>query len=366
MKSFSRRDFLKVAVSAPVGAALAGGVYRVFGEEPAPSEGCCPCVIRSGKVVTKPDSEIIITENMFVGGNPYSDAIETGMTQAAEHYGVETRYGGPPTVDHAAQAAEIETWIAEGVDVITCLVGDAELLTPSINKAVEAGIWVITWDSDAPFSKRQLYWNQSTDEMQAIAQIEQLATGMNGEGEWAFIVGQLTQHFKMVQYEIMQKYAEENYPGMVHVGIQESNDEVGKAANIVKQLLVQYPDLKGIVSNSGGGLSGAAQGVRDSGMSEKIAVTGLAIPSMTRQYFHDGTIQKAFLWDVYKYGYGLVSISYMLLHGQDITPGTPIAIWDDEEVPANILPNASNPMNLDVVLGPPLALTKDNIDNYEF
>jgi ABC-type sugar transport system substrate-binding protein len=346
-------------------------VSSVFAQTPAPSGpvtgtvSTVPLIIKAGPKVNKPISEIDICENMFVGHNAYSDAIEKGMTAAAKRYGCKTTYGGPPTVDHAAQAAEIATWITQKKDAITALIGDAELLTPTINKAVDAGIIFITWDSDAFNSKRTVFWSQASDVDQANAQIDQLALEMNEEGEWAFVVGQLTQAFKMLQYDIMKKRAAEKYPKMKHVGIQESNDDVAKAAAIAKQLLVTNPNLKGIISNSGAGLSGVAQGIRDAGMSGKVAVTGLSIPSLTRQYFKDGTIKKAFLWDMHQYGYGLVSVCLQLLDGKDITPDSMIAIGDKEEVKADIRPNLGNPKVLDLVMGPPLVLTKDNIDNYD-
>jgi rhamnose transport system substrate-binding protein len=367
----SRRRFLKGLAAVPVGAALAGRFSSVFAQTPAPAGpvtgtvSAVPLIIKAPAKTTKAISDIDICENMFVGHNSYSDAIEKGMSAAAKHYGCKTTFGGPPTVDHAAQAAEIETWITQKKDAITALIGDAELLTPSINKAVDAGIIFVTWDSDAFNSKRTVFWSQANDEDQAIAQIDELALEMNYEGEWGFVVGQLTQAFKMLQYDIMKKRAAEKYPKMKHVGIQESNDDITKGAAIAKQFLVTNPDIKGIISNSGGGFAGVAQGIRDAGMSGKVAVTGLSIPSTTRQYFKDGTIKKAFLWDMHKYGYGLVSVCLTLLQGQDITPDTKIALSDTEEVKADIRPNLGNPNVLDLVMGPPLVLTKENIDNYD-
>lgn len=363
--SVSRRSFLKGVAAVPLGLAVANSAWAQTPEATGAmttTAAAVPLIIKAVKKAAKPIGEITVCENMFVGHNPYSDAMEAGMTAAAKRYGCKTVYGGPPTVDHAAQAAEIETWITQGYDAITALIGDAELLTPTINKAVDAGIVFVTWDSDAPNSKRQVFWSQASDVDQANAQIDQLATEMNGEGEWGFVVGQLTQHFKMLQYDLMKKRAAEKYPKMTNVGVQECNDEVGKAAAISQELLVKYPNLKGVISNSGAGLSGVAQGIRDAGMSGKIAVTGLAIPSMTKQYFKDGTIKQAFLWDMQKYGYGLVSVCLKLAQGEDITPETMIAVSDTEEVKADIRANLTVPEKLDLIMSPPLTFTKDNID----
>jgi hypothetical protein len=58
-------------------------------------------------------------------------------------------------------------------------------------------------------------------------------------------------------------------------------------------------------------------------------------------------------------------VCLQLLDGKDITPDSMIAIGDKEEVKADIRPNLGNPKVLDLVMGPPLVLTKDNIDNYD-
>ena len=364
----NRRDFLKSLAAVPLGAALAGSASSFFapGVATAQEARTCPCVVRAIKNLTKPNSEIDIRASWHIRGHPYFTAVEMGFTAAAKKYGFKYQYGGPTSVDTRAQVAEFETWITEKVDCIVVSAGDAEGMTPSINKAVDAGVLIITLDSDAYNSRRHVFDNQSNDEDQAKAQFEQLATEMGGEGEWAFIVGNFTQAQKMYQFDVMKKYAAEKYPKMKLITAEECKDDTSKSADIAKALITANPNLGGILSNSGAGFPGAMQGIEELRKSGKVKVTGLTVPSLMKPFIESGTLVRGFIWDTPKLGYRALAIANELLHGRDITPETKLAKADDVEELADIRANLQSKYNLDIVLGPPLGIDKDNVEKYSF
>jgi len=246
-------------------------------------------------------------------------------------------------------------------------VGDAELLTTYINKAVDAGILLIPWDSDAPSSKRQVFNSQGSDAEFAKAQFDELAAEMGGEGEWAFIVGQLTQALKMYQFDWMRTYQLKQYPKMKLDSFQACLDDTEKAKEQTKELLIAYPNLKGIVSNSGGGPIGIAQALEELGLSGKIAVTGLTLPGQCKAYFKSGTIKAGYLWDVEKYGYRYVQLAWKLLHGEDVVSGeTVLPRWTGDQSKADVRYSLLNDQALDCILGEPLRVTADNVDTFNF
>jgi ribose transport system substrate-binding protein len=82
-----------------------------------------------------------------------------GAERKAKELGnVEILWNAPTQNDQVKQKEILETFIAQKVDgiAISCLNGD--YLTPTINEAVDKGIPVITWDSDAPKSKRVAFY----------------------------------------------------------------------------------------------------------------------------------------------------------------------------------------------------------------
>jgi ribose transport system substrate-binding protein len=89
-------------------------------------------------------------------------------------------------VDALTQTAALQEAIDAGVDGIAISVGNAAAQTPLIDEAVARGIQVITFDSDAPASRRQTYY--SLDNRAAGAQAAQLlAAQLGDEGEVAVL-----------------------------------------------------------------------------------------------------------------------------------------------------------------------------------
>ncbi len=296
---------------------------------------------------------------------PYFNAVETGWKLAAEEFGIDIEIGGPDgKVDTGIQVAEMEAWILQKVDCIIVSAADAEALTPSINKAVDAGIVVITLDSDAPGSERQAFNNQASADALAEDQINSLARQMGETGQWAGIIGNLTQVQKKYEFDVMQKIAAEKYPKMEFLGLQECKDDVQKAADIAQQLIVANPSLAGIISNSGAGLPGACQGIVAAGKSGVVKVTGLAAPSSVESYVNDGTLPEFFLWDPRHLGYRSVVIGVNLLTGKDIVDGSSLPVYPDEDVVVEVSANVVVPTALDAILGPPLRLDKSNVAEF--
>lgn len=64
----------------------------------------------------------------------------------------------PPEEDAQVQAQRIEQAVNEGADAILVSCSDAAKLTGAINDAVDKGVPVMTFDSDAPMSKRFAFY----------------------------------------------------------------------------------------------------------------------------------------------------------------------------------------------------------------
>ncbi|MGB3337049.1 MAG: substrate-binding domain-containing protein, partial [Devosia sp.] len=90
--------------------------------------------------------------------NPFFDLARDGCEARASELGnVTCTYIGPVEHEAATQAQIIEDLITQGVDGLAISVSDIAAATTVINRAVEAGIPVITFDSDAPDSQRSAY-----------------------------------------------------------------------------------------------------------------------------------------------------------------------------------------------------------------
>ena len=93
--------------------------------------------------------------------NPFFDASKQGCMDKARALGATCLYVGPEEYtddeDGAKQASFIDDLVKQKVDGIAVAVRQIETVGPAIDRAVEAGIPVVTFDSDAPESRRTTY-----------------------------------------------------------------------------------------------------------------------------------------------------------------------------------------------------------------
>ena len=97
---------------------------------------------------------ILVTTNMKV---PYWQTALGGLQHAASEMKIKVDLVGPDTYDPKAEHDEFQRAVARKPSGILVSAADAAVMGPDINSAVQAGIPVITIDSDAPASKRLLF-----------------------------------------------------------------------------------------------------------------------------------------------------------------------------------------------------------------
>ena len=93
----------------------------------------------------------------LIGSNMSANYWQTavaGFKKAAAQYQVTAKVAGPDSYDPQAELTELKNAIAAKPAGILISVSDASVLTPEINAAIDAGIPVITVDSDAAASRR--------------------------------------------------------------------------------------------------------------------------------------------------------------------------------------------------------------------
>src|SRR4029079_14708245 len=119
--------------------------------------------------------------------NPVFQAAHQGAKDAAKELGakygvtVEVDIQTPPEEDAQKQAQAVEQLAKSGVAGIAVSCSNANTLQPAIDKAVEAAIPVMCFDSDAPKSKRFAYYG--TDDIDCgMKTAQELVKAMGDKG----------------------------------------------------------------------------------------------------------------------------------------------------------------------------------------
>lgn len=167
---------------------------------------------------------------------------------AAQIGGIEVLWRGPETTDEIRQKEILESFIAQRVDgiAISCLNGD--LLTDAIDRAVDAGIPVITWDSDAPRSKRLAFYGVNDIEG-GRALGDGLARLLGGRGRVAILTALGADNLQK-RLEGAQE-ALGRYPGIEVIEVFDVRDDAVRVAEVIASASQRYPDLDGWLSVGG-------------------------------------------------------------------------------------------------------------------
>lgn len=126
--------------------------------------------------------------------NPVFLAARNGAEAAARDLSqkhsmrIAVRWITPQEEDAKGQVEGVRVAVREGADAILISCSDAALLTPAIDSAVARGIEVMTFDSDAPASKRFAYYG--VDDYDTGRQVmAELATLVGNQGKIAILAG---------------------------------------------------------------------------------------------------------------------------------------------------------------------------------
>jgi len=217
----------------------------------------------------------------------YVNHDQAAFKRWGEARGVKVSILGPAEWDVPQQIETIEQVIATRPTGLLINGTDPGIAT-AINKAVDAGIPTVVYDSDVPDSKRHAFLG--TDWYQiGVMQGEEMVKLIGGKGKVAYmgILGlvNMEQGFQGL-LDVFK-----NYPEIEVVGKYDDKSNVETAARITSDLLAAHPDLAGICgfdSNSGPGI---ALAVKEAGKAGEVKVTTVDWEPEHLQLVKEGVIQ---------------------------------------------------------------------------
>ena len=292
-------------------------------------------------------------------GSPYFEAMDAGAKEAVADLGnIEWLYQGPTSADAAAQAQIVRSFIQQGVDVLVVAPNDPDSMAPLMKEAQDAGIKVMTADTDAPNSVREAFVNQATAQGVGETTAETLMTAMGGQGKWAIVSCGETAENLNSWIEVERAYVAENYPEAELVDVVYSGEDQARGTQMATDLMNAHPDLRGLVGQCTTSAVGVAQAVKDAGKIGQVFTVGVGTPMSMKPYLEDGSSSGSILWDVQNLGYLTVWA------GQQLASGTP---FEADNNVSDALPDVKwDEASKTLVLGDPVVITTDNVDDFDY
>jgi rhamnose transport system substrate-binding protein len=288
----------------------------------------------------------------------YFDACKRGAAKAADELGVTLIYDGPTEPSGSEQNKFFDTWIRQGVSAICVAPNQPKTIQRFVEKAKAQGIKVLTWDSDAPESGRDLFVNQADEKVLGETLIDDLARQMGEEGEWAIAIASLDAANLNTWRRYAEARAKEKYPKLKLVATEVTKEDENFARQKVETLLNAYPNLKGIVAFDSNSVPGAAEAIKRLGRIGKIRLTGNSTPGKMRPYIKEGVLESFYLWDPRELGALTVRLAKLLVEGKSLSEGM--------EIPNFGKLRLSKTDAKTVIMADPIRFTKENIDKFDF
>jgi rhamnose transport system substrate-binding protein len=292
-------------------------------------------------------------------GIPYFEAMNAGGKKAAAALGnVQWLYQGPTTADAGAQADIVRSYIQQKVNTLIVAPNDPDSMAPLLQEAKAQGIHVATADTDAPNSVREVFVNQATAEGIGQALTDSLLKAMGGQGKYAIVsCGQTAENLNS-WIKVQKDYTASKYPQAQIVDTVYAGEDQAKATQMATDLMNAHPDLTGLVGECTSSAPGVAQAVQDAKKTGKVFTVGLGTPQSMKPYLANGASSSAILWNVENLGYLTAWAGAQLAENKQFADTNNV----NDAMSAIKYDSAAKTL----LLGPPLAITKDNVDQFNY
>jgi ribose transport system substrate-binding protein len=248
--------------------------------------------------------------------NPVFIAARVGAEDAARELSkqrgchIEILWRTPADEDAQKQAAFLEQLAVAGCDGIAISCSDASKVTPAIDKAVGRGIAVACFDSDAPASKRFVYFGSDDEEIGRNV-MSVLAAQLGSAGGRIAILGgnQTAPNLQARIRGVKQELAK--HPNIKLADVYYHKETAQDAAAKVREVQTAQPDIVGWAMVGGWPLFSDALMDWKPGEVKIVAVD--ALPAQLK-YVERGIVQALIAQRVYDWGYRSVDLLIDKVH----------------------------------------------------
>jgi ABC-type sugar transport system substrate-binding protein len=309
---------------------------------------------QSGRAATKRETVAFVTTNT---GTPRIQAIARGARLAAKALGVHFILGGPKSGMDVLPAWQ--SLIARHVGVIATE-GYAPEMKPIYTKVRAAGIKLIGAGDDIA-GARSVWVNMSSPSAYAQAIADALARQVQRTGDYTIVEQQDEYPIADEWARLAKAYIAKTYPAMKLVGIVRGTG-AGDAAEeaSVQSYVVAHPRLKGLLAVTPTESYMVAEAITRSHNVGKIFSAdngGGDFLDPFPAWVRSGAAEFVYGGDQVKLGYATVWAAHWLLSGHTFKPGA-------YQVGGELGLVWYYPKHQELRLGPPLTITKENVDVY--
>lgn len=232
------------------------------------------CGSGGGEAAAGADEDITIGFVPGIASDPFFKAMQVGAEEAAEELGITLVWqGAPDEYSPQSQIPFVETMLTQQVDGLALVPTDPDALQPSVTKAEGLDIPVVTVDTTVT-DQTYLTSHVTGDNVDGGRQAAKTLAEQIGEKGQVFLMsGSPTATTNQLREKGFTEELE-NYPEIELVGKEYANSQPATATSAVNNILLKYPDLKGIFAVDGTSGTGTVAALRNANKSGEVKLIG--------------------------------------------------------------------------------------------
>jgi ribose transport system substrate-binding protein len=283
----------------------------------------------------------------FLVGIDYWKNVVKGFEDAAQALNVSVEYRGATQYDVNEQITVLEQVIARKPSGIAISSMHPSALNVTIDKAINAGIPVVMFDSDAPDS--MAYSFLGTDNFSAgVTVAHKMAELIDNSGKVA-VITLPNQQNHMDRTRGFRETVERQYPNIEVVAIEDGKGDELVSGNLAVEVIKEHPDLKGVFVTEANGGVGVAKATKNIKVDKQVKIIGFDTDKQTLDLVKDGHISATIAQGTWNMGFWSLQYLFELKHGL-IEPES-----------AQYIANNQSPPKMDTGI---TVVTKENVDIY--
>jgi len=255
----------------------------------------------------------------FQAGIEYWKSGLKGFEDAAEALNVSVEYRGATQYDLHEQITVLEQIIARKPAGIAISAINPQELSATINKAVDAGIPVVLFDSGAATSKA--YSFLATDNYVAGATAARKMASLVGENGGVAVMTQPNQMNHQERTRGFLETMDREFPRVKVEAVQDGKYDSMSSRQATYELMSRYPNLKGIFATQANQGVGVAEAIQNLQLDGKVKIISFDTDKATLDLVKQGSIAATMGQGTWKMGYWSLQFLFHVKHGL-VAPGS--------------------------------------------
>lgn len=193
-----------------------------------------------------------------IASDPFFRAMELAAREEAESLGIELIWqGAADEYSPQSQLPFVDSALAEDIDALVLVPTDADALQPSVDRAAEMGIPVITVDTTVS-DQSELVSHITGDNLDGGQQAAaEMSRQLDGSGKILLISASPTNTTGTERVRGFEESAAQDHPGLDVLEVQYAYSQPANATTILTTTLLAEPDLAGVFAVDGTSCTGA-------------------------------------------------------------------------------------------------------------